>query len=105
MKIYDSNLSGAASTGAQRTQEAQQTGRSNAGSASAGGGQGGDRVEFSGALGRLSQALGAFQNGRAERVQALTGQYRSGSYRADSTATSRAMITEVLSASSGAGLH
>jgi len=99
MKIYDSYLGGAAATGAQRTQETQQTERS--GGRSAASGDGGDRVEFSGSLGQLARVLSSDGSGRAARVQALAAQYQSGAYRPDSAATSRAMITEALSAGAG----
>ena len=102
MKIYDSNLSGVPAGAAQRSQETQQTDRSNAGRSSAAGN--GDRVELSGPLARLSQVISTFQADRSSRVQALAAQYQSGTYRPDSAATSRAMIAEGLSGAAGAGL-
>ncbi|MDE3167400.1 MAG: flagellar biosynthesis anti-sigma factor FlgM [Acidobacteriota bacterium] len=104
MKIYDSNVGGAASAGTQRTQETQQTGRTGGARTASTSGDSPDRVEFSGALGRLSHTIGEFQSNRTTRVQALTGQYRGGGYQPDSLATSRAMITETLNAA-GAGLQ
>lgn len=104
MKIYDSNLSGAGTTGAQRTQEMQPVDRSSAGR-SAAAGQGGDRVEFSGTLGRLSRVLSDFQSDRAGRVQALAAQYQSGTYRPDSKAISSAMISDALGGGAQAGLQ
>ena len=104
MKIYDSNLSGAGASGAQRTQETQQTERSGTGRKTEAGGDAGDRVEFSGTMGRLSQVLSSFQTGRSARVQELAAQYQSGSYRADSKAISSAMISDALSGGAQAGL-
>jgi flagellar biosynthesis anti-sigma factor FlgM len=104
MKIYDSNLSGAAAGGAQRTQETQQTERSGSGRKAELTGEGGDRVELSGSLGRLSRVLSSFQSHRADRVQRLAAQYQSGNYQIDSKAISGAMISEALSEGAGASL-
>jgi hypothetical protein len=57
-------------------------------------------VELSSNLGRLSQAISSFSSQRAERVQSLAAEYQSGSYRPDAQATSRAMITDALTAGS-----
>jgi len=95
MKIYDSN-SGIPVGGSQRSQETQQTDRAGAGRTSTTGGEGGDRVEFSGTLGRLSRVLSTFQSDRSTRVEALAAQYQSGSYQPDSMVISRAMISEAL---------
>jgi hypothetical protein len=46
----------------------------------------------------LSQTLANFHQDRASRVSALAAQYHSGTYRPDSAATSRAMVSEALSA-------
>jgi anti-sigma28 factor (negative regulator of flagellin synthesis) len=96
MKIYDSNTSGIPAGGAQRTQETQQADRSSAGRSTTAGSGNGDRVEFSGTLGRLSRVLSTFQADRSNRVQALAAQYQSGTYQPDSAATSRAIIAESL---------
>jgi len=98
MKVYDRNLSGASAAEAGRTQEAQQPNRSE--QARAGSSRTGseDRVELSGTLTRLSQALSAFGTSRASRVQALAAQYQSGNYSPDSLATSQGMVSEALSA-------
>jgi len=94
MKIYDVNLSStAAETG--RTQEAQLAARDGAhrsGRASAAG----DRVELSNTLNSLARAVSSYNSGRASRVQALTAQFRSGSYQPDSLAASRGIIAEAL---------
>ena len=80
----------------------QQADRAGSRSSSTSIGGSGDRVEFSGALGRLSKALSAFQSDRVSRVQALADQYRDGKYRVDSAATSHAMISDMLAAGSEA---
>jgi hypothetical protein len=103
MKIYDRDLTGAPATGSGRAQETRKTGGEGGSSASrASASQSGDRVEFSSGLGQLSRALGAFGADRASRVQSLTAQYQSGSYQADSLGTSRAMISEALTAGASA---
>jgi len=106
MKLYDLNLTGTqaggagrtGAAGAERTQETRQTERAGVsrtdGAAS---GSGGDRVEFSNTLGRLSQALSADEPGRATRVAQLQAQYQAGAYHADASATARGMVSEALS--------
>jgi hypothetical protein len=101
MKIYDSNMSGVPAGAAQRTQETQQTDRSTSGRPAGTGN--GDRVEFSGNLGRLSRVLSTFQADRSNRIQSLAAQYQSGTYRPDPVATSRAMIAEALGGATETG--
>jgi anti-sigma28 factor (negative regulator of flagellin synthesis) len=100
MKIYDVNLTGA-SAGSGRTQETQRAGSD--GSLKSGGAASGagDRIELSDALHSVGRAMSAYSSGRAVKVKALTAQYRSGNYRADSLATSRGMITEALAQKAG----
>jgi hypothetical protein len=97
MKVHDRNLTGAAAPETGRAGEAQRTDRftSSAGS-SAAAGSGGDRVEFSSSLGRLTASLDGFNAARSSKVQALADQYQKGAYRVDAMATSRAMIGEAL---------
>jgi hypothetical protein len=57
---------------------------------------GGDRVELSSVLGRLSHAISSFGTQQANRVAALTANYQAGRYRPDSLATSRGMISEAV---------
>ena len=102
MRIYDTNLTGAsaAETGrAQELQRVEQGGSTRTSGANSG--EGSDRVEFSGGLGKLSQTLSSFKQDRAAHIQALEAQYQSGKYRPDSAAISRRMVTEAL----GAGLQ
>ena len=58
----------------------------------------GDRVELSSTLGRLAQAISTYGNHRAERVQALAGDYQAGRFRPNIQATSRAIIAQALAA-------
>ena len=102
MKVYDRGLT-AAETG--HTQDIQKLGNTGSGkSAVKGADSSGDRVEFSGTLGRLSRTLSSYDTGRANHVQALAAQYRSGNYRPDSAVISRGMVSEALGAGTlGAG--
>ena len=100
MRIYDTNLNGASAAETGRAQELQKVEQnSTARSSSRNSAGAGDRVEFSGGLGRLSQTLSSFRQDRAARVQALEAQYQGGKYRADASATSRGMVAEALGAS------
>jgi anti-sigma28 factor (negative regulator of flagellin synthesis) len=97
MRIYDVNLTGTAAAESGRAQETQRSDR--AGGARTGGSSAngtGDRVELSSTLGRLSQALSAYGSSRTGRVQALAAQFQSGTYRPDSLATSKGMVSEAL---------
>ncbi len=106
MKLYDLNLTGSQAGGAgrsgaagtertQQTRQTEQSGASRAGGAASG--SGGDRVEFSNTLGRLSHALSADEPGRAARVAHLQAQYQAGAYRPDASAAARGMVSEALS--------
>jgi hypothetical protein len=99
MRIYDTNLTGTSAAETGRSQETQKIDRGSQGAASKTGGASSDHVELSGGLGRLSQTLSSFHQDRASRVQSLAALYQSGNYRPDSMATSRAMVSEALSAS------
>ena len=96
MKVYDQNLTGAASAGSARTQELQKAGKGDSSRSSGSGGSGGDRVELSGALGTLARAMATSASTRAGKVQALSAQYQSGLYRPDPVATSRGMVADAL---------
>jgi hypothetical protein len=96
MKVYDRALT-AAETG--QTADVQKLQNSSGRSAARGSASSGDRVEFSGNLGRLSRTLSTYETGRASRVQSLVAQYQSGNYQPDSAATSHGMLSEALSAS------
>ena len=96
MKIYDRSLTGANQADTARTPETQKSECSSGSSKACSGSGGGDRVELSGALGQLSNALSADGSSRDAKVQALAAQYQSGTYQPDSWATSHAMVSEAL---------
>jgi anti-sigma28 factor (negative regulator of flagellin synthesis) len=96
MKIYDRSLTGAAPPETSKAGEAQKLDQASGGKSAGTSGAGGDRVELSGTLNRLSQTLSSFGNARASKVQQLAAQYQSGNYRPDSAATGRAMVSEAL---------
>jgi len=99
MRVYDTNLTGTSAAETGRAQETQRVERSGQDQAARTNGSGSDQVQLSGALGRLSRTLSSFNEDHASRVQALAAEYQSGGYRLDSIATSRAMISDALSAS------
>jgi hypothetical protein len=107
MKIYDRNLTGASTSETGQAQETQSLSRAGKATSQTRIGADGsnDRVEFSGTLGQLSRALAAFESSRAQRVQTLAADYRSGNYKPDSAATSRGIVAEALSAGLPAGLQ
>jgi anti-sigma28 factor (negative regulator of flagellin synthesis) len=90
MKVTSQDLSGLGAASASGVQEAQKGG----GSAKNAGGGGSDRVDFSSALGSLSRAMSSEGSTRQARIQAITAQYQSGSYTADSAAIGRGLISE-----------
>jgi hypothetical protein len=96
MRINDASLTNTAAEAgrAQETQRPDHAGAARSGAAASGSGP--DRVELSNTLSTLSRALHSYGTGRAERVRTLAAQYQSGQYRADSKATSRAMVSEAL---------
>jgi hypothetical protein len=99
MRISNSDLTGTTGVESAAAQELQKTGRGESASSNAqGGGQNGDRVEFSAGLGQLAQAISTYGANRSSHVQKLAALYQSGGYRTDSAATSRAMVSEALSA-------
>jgi Anti-sigma-28 factor, FlgM len=103
MRVDDRNLNGVA--GLQTGQTPDTHGAQRAGSTS--GSQvseshGGDRVEISGTAGLVSQALGAGSAERAQRIQQLAANYRSGNYQPNSLATSRAIVQDALERTDGA---
>lgn len=102
MKVYDRGLT-AAETG--HAQDVQKLGNTSSGKSGArGADSSGDRVEFSGTLGRLSRTLATYDSSRASRVQSLAAQYQSGTYRPDSAGASRGLVSEALSAGASSGI-
>jgi anti-sigma28 factor (negative regulator of flagellin synthesis) len=94
MKVYDRNLTGTAAADASRPPEAHKTDGARESGPSAQATR--DRVEFSGALGSLARAVSADHSARANRIQALASQVEQGTYRPDSGAISRGMISDAL---------
>jgi anti-sigma28 factor (negative regulator of flagellin synthesis) len=97
MKVVDRNLNSGSPVESGRTQEAQRAAATASGATAAQAGSG-DQVEFSHTLGSLARAMSTFNANRASKVHALAAQYQSGTYRANSVATSRAMVAHALSA-------
>jgi anti-sigma28 factor (negative regulator of flagellin synthesis) len=97
MKIYDNHIGGAGAGETQRLQDIQNTDLAHTGGTSAATARESDRVELSGTLGRLSQALSGFQSDRSARVDSLAVEYQRGTYQADSPAISRGLVGEALS--------
>jgi flagellar biosynthesis anti-sigma factor FlgM len=105
MKIYDSQIGGAAA-GTQASQEVQQAGRSTQAGTRAVSDASGDRVEFSSTLGRLSRVISTSEGERASLVRTLSAAYQNGTYKVDTAAVSRGMMAEMLGSSAPkAGLH
>jgi anti-sigma28 factor (negative regulator of flagellin synthesis) len=97
MKVVDRNVNSGPPVESGRTQETQRAGAT-AGGATTARASGGDQVEFSSTLGSLARAMSTLSASHASKVQALTTQYRSGAYRADSLATSRTLVAHALTA-------
>ncbi|MBZ5596263.1 MAG: flagellar biosynthesis anti-sigma factor FlgM [Acidobacteriia bacterium] len=103
MRVDDRNLNGAAGVQTGRTPESQGADRTGpASGAQISESQGGDRVEISGTAGNVAQALGAGSAQRAQHVQKLAADYRSGNYTVNSLATSRAIVQDALERKDGA---
>ena len=99
MRIYDRNLTGASAAETGQAQKTQNLNRAGSDTSPTRAGDGSnDSVVFSGRMSQLSRALAAFESTRANRVQALTVEYQSGKYQPDPAATSKALVSEALSA-------
>jgi anti-sigma28 factor (negative regulator of flagellin synthesis) len=97
MRVNDRNLTGATPAESGRAQNTEKLDRNQgvrAGTAATD--RTGDRVELSSTLETLSRAMSAYRSERSHRVQALAGQFQSGSYHPDSAATARGMVPEAL---------
>ena len=55
---------------------------------------GDDSVQFSSTLGSLSRAMGSDSNSRQARIQSLTAQYQSGSYKPSPAAIADGVLME-----------
>ena len=97
MRINERNLVGPSAPEAGRTKEALKSEREGAAQTGAvEASPGGDHVELSSTLGRLSQAISNYAAQRASHVEALATDYQSGRYQPDAAATSQAMIAAAL---------
>jgi flagellar biosynthesis anti-sigma factor FlgM len=96
MKIYEQNSTGTSAAESGRSQESQRTGREGNQTTGTTASGSADHVELSDTLNSLSRAMSSYSGSRSAKVQALATQYRSGTYRMDSLATSRGMVAEAL---------
>jgi anti-sigma28 factor (negative regulator of flagellin synthesis) len=94
MKVTNNDLASLGAAGAAQTQQTQKSSSGGANASSKG--RGSDSVDFSSALGSLSRAMTSFSSNRGATVQALTSQYQSGAYSANSSAVSSGLISEAL---------
>lgn len=102
MRIDDRNLNGAAGLQTGRTPDTHVAERPGSASVSqVSESTGGDRVEISGTAGLISQALGTNSADRSQRIQQLATDYRAGSYRPNSLATSKAIVQDALERTDG----
>jgi hypothetical protein len=102
MRIDDRNLNGAAGLQTGRTPDTHAAERAGSTSGSqVSESQSGDRVEISGTAGLISQALGTGSVERAQRIQQLATDYRSGNYQPNSLATSKAIVQDALERTDG----
>ena len=101
MRIYDQNPTGMSAAESGRSQETQQTGRTEGQPAAATSRGSSDQVELSGMLRSLSRAMSTYSEGRSAKVQALAARYQNGTYQADSLATSRVLVAEALTGGKG----
>jgi hypothetical protein len=102
IKVNDHNLTGAAAGSSARAENTQKAGSSPSSEPqSSSRSTAGDHVEFSGTLGRLSQALSNQGTQRAASVAALGAAYQSGNYVPNAAGASKGLISEGLSAAGG----
>src|SRR5579864_8855430 len=102
MRIDDRNLNGAAELQTGRTPDTHAAERAGSTSGSqVSESRSGDRVEISGTAGLVSEALATGSAERAQRIQQLATDYRSGNYQPNSLATSQAIIQDALERTDG----
>lgn len=99
MRVNDQNAVGSATADIGSTQGVQNSDRSGA-ARSGNPDSNGDRVEFSSALGSLSQAVSAESTQRSSRVQSIAAAYQNGTYRPDPMTISKAMVADAATAGS-----
>ncbi|HXI40130.1 MAG TPA: flagellar biosynthesis anti-sigma factor FlgM [Bryobacteraceae bacterium] len=97
MRVEDRNLNGAGGPQPGRAPGAYETGRTG----SAAGAQvtetaGGDRAEISSLAGTVSQAITTHMAERAQRVEKLAAEYRSGQYNVSARSASQALVRDAL---------
>jgi hypothetical protein len=95
MRISEQDLTSLGALRSTQTQQAEKT-ESRGVTGTSTGSQGGDKVEFSGALRQLAETVSGYGSAQANRVQELAALYARGAYRPDSSATSQAMVQEAL---------
>lgn len=96
MKVTNQNSTSASTSGPGSAQEIQRSQTTTGASSTSKSNAAGDSVELSSTLGTLSRAMESYSSSRSSQVQALAAQYQSGTYKVDSAAISRGMISEAL---------
>jgi anti-sigma28 factor (negative regulator of flagellin synthesis) len=94
MRVTNQELTGASTTATSSAQEIQKSGGNSNSNAKVN--AAGDSVELSSTLGSLSRAMDSYSSSRQTTVQSLAAQYQSGTYKVDSAAVSRGMISAAL---------
>jgi anti-sigma28 factor (negative regulator of flagellin synthesis) len=99
MRVDDRNLTHGAASQTGKTAAPQDIDRA-ADSRSSGirGVGGGDEVELSGLVARLSRAISAASTDRTARIEELSNRYEQGRYQVDSLALGRAILSELRAA-------
>ncbi len=95
MRIIDNNQTGASLPArTERAGQVQPAGSTGAGRVK---GAAGDQVELSGFAGKISASLKADASSHADRVRSIAEAVRSGSYKVDSMAVSKALVSQAIS--------
>ncbi|HUA64059.1 MAG TPA: flagellar biosynthesis anti-sigma factor FlgM [Verrucomicrobiae bacterium] len=102
IRIQNDGLSGSAAAETSRTQDVVQIGSQSSNAASRSGGPA-DSVEISSLFNRISDASNSLESAQNKRVSYLAQLYQSGRYQVDSTAVSRALVSQALGSSGTEG--
>jgi anti-sigma28 factor (negative regulator of flagellin synthesis) len=102
IRISNDGLTGTAASETSRTLDVVQIGSAGSRSGSRTGAST-DRVEISSLSGQIADASSASASAQANRVRQLAALYAGGRYRVDSTALSRAMVSQAVQTSSLGG--
>ena len=102
IRIQNDGMTGTAASEASRTLDVVQIGSGGSRSSSRTGAST-DRVEISSLSGQIADASSASAAAQANRVSQLAALYASGRYQVDSSALSRAMVSQSLQAGSSGG--